>query len=129
MATAAAYSGRLSGHETFVCRYAWLPKIVLELDHSLDLPLLINHKAKAETSVGSSLQAWAEVTFERQSAGGTERITLRRGLEGSRRGPYRWVVGDVSGIRGALGLFLHEDQWKEAEIAAAAIRDDLGMAA
>jgi len=36
------------------------------------------------------------------------------------------LLGDVSSIRSALGQFLHEDQWKEAESDAAAIRDDLG---
>lgn len=35
------------------------------------------------------------------------------------------LLGDVSSIRSALGQFLHEDQWKEAENDAAAIRDDL----
>jgi hypothetical protein len=35
------------------------------------------------------------------------------------------LLGDVGSIRQALGQFLHEDQWKEAEEAAAAIRDDL----
>jgi hypothetical protein len=35
------------------------------------------------------------------------------------------LLGDVGSIRQALGQFLHEDQWKEAEEAAASIRDDL----
>src|SRR5690606_3669928 len=35
------------------------------------------------------------------------------------------LLGDVGSIRQALGQFLHEDQWKEAEVAAASIRDDL----
>jgi DNA sulfur modification protein DndD len=36
------------------------------------------------------------------------------------------LLGDVSSIREALGQFLHEDQWKEAEKAATEIREDLG---
>jgi DNA repair exonuclease SbcCD ATPase subunit len=35
------------------------------------------------------------------------------------------LLGDVASIRQALGLFLHEEQWKEAESAAAKIRDQL----
>lgn len=35
------------------------------------------------------------------------------------------LLGDVTSIRKALGQFLHEDQWKEAEEAVAAIRNDL----
>jgi DNA sulfur modification protein DndD len=35
------------------------------------------------------------------------------------------LLGDVGSIRQALGQFLHEDEWKEAEESAASIRDDL----
>lgn len=35
------------------------------------------------------------------------------------------LLGDVGSIREALGQFLHEDQWKEAEKATAEIRDSL----
>lgn len=35
------------------------------------------------------------------------------------------LLGDVRSIREALGQFLHEDQWKEAEKAVSEIRDDL----
>jgi len=143
-----------------------------------DLPLLLNNRAKAQVNVGGTLEAWVQVTFERQTIEGTETVTLRRTMEGRRRGPETWEVdsvslrqimtgarpqndsktaerwqarlegmmpkalydafyfkgepldgkllADVTGIRAALGLFLHEDQWKEAETAAAAIRDDLG---
>jgi DNA sulfur modification protein DndD len=142
-----------------------------------DLPLLLNNKAKSETPVGSSVQAWVEVKFERQTSEGSQTVNLRRSVEGSRRGPENWQVGeillreyvsgrkldsdpresdrwqarlegmmpralfdafyfkgepldgkllgDVTGIREALGLFLHEDQWKEAENAAAHIRDEI----
>jgi DNA repair exonuclease SbcCD ATPase subunit len=147
------------------------------LPSEAELLLLPNLRAKAETDVGKSLAVWVEVTFERQSAAGNERVTLRRTLECSRRGPEQWtkgevrlepfakgyrvnstekeranwqtrlesmmpralfdafyfkgepldgkVLGEVAGIREALGLFLHEDQWKEAEKAAISIRDQL----
>lgn len=36
------------------------------------------------------------------------------------------LLGDVGSIREALGQFLHEDQWEEAERAAADVRDRLG---
>jgi DNA repair exonuclease SbcCD ATPase subunit len=36
------------------------------------------------------------------------------------------LLGDVGSIREALGQFLHEDQWEEAEQAAADVRDRLG---
>jgi DNA sulfur modification protein DndD len=140
-----------------------------------ELLLLANLRAKSETAVGKSLSVWVEVTFERQSSAGNERVTLRRTLECNRRGPEQWVksgvrlepfskgyrvdstekersdwqtrlegmmpralfdafyfkgepldgkvLGEVAGIREALGMFLHEDQWKEAEKAATIVRD------
>lgn len=140
-----------------------------------ELLLLPNHRSKAETEVGKSLSVWVEVTFERQSTSGNERVTLRRTLECNRHGSEKWVknavrlepfskgyrvdstekdranwqarleamipralfdafyfkgepldgkvLGEVAGIREALGMFLHEDQWKEAERAAVIVRD------
>jgi DNA sulfur modification protein DndD len=142
-----------------------------------DLPLYLNNKAKGETEIGKSLEAWVEVTFEHETTHGKETTILRRTLSASRVSPDRWEVrsvslrqilpgarpdnspeaeqgwqrlleglmpkplfdafyfkgepldgrllGDVASIRQALGLFLHEEQWKEAESAAAKIRDQL----
>jgi len=60
-----------------------------------ELLLLPNLRAKAETEVGKSLAVWVEVTFERQAAAGNERVTLRRTLECSRRGPEQWAKSEV----------------------------------
>lgn len=142
-----------------------------------DLSTLPNNKAKAETEVGKTLEAWVEVTFEHETTQGRETVTLRRTIEAKRVSALQWEVRtislkhivpranpdnsepalqrwqrlleglmpmalfdafyfkgepldgklleDVNTIRPALGLFLHEDQWREAESAAARIRDKM----
>lgn len=137
----------------------------------------ISNRAKAETPIGKSLEAWVEITFERQVKDDRETKTLRRVIEAKRTAESRWelrstgffvsrpteripliadvenrfqriiesmvpkalfdafyfkgepldgkLLGDVGGIRSALGQFLHEDQWEEAQDAVGEIRDNL----
>lgn len=55
---------RFSGHETFVCRYAWLPKAIREIDRN---PLLFRDEDNAMVSLGvgknmvRSVCFWAEM--------------------------------------------------------------------
>lgn len=61
--TATKSSARFSGHETFVCRYAWLPKVVTELTKD---PLLFRDEVSAMVRLGigknmvRSAKFWAE---------------------------------------------------------------------
>ena len=54
---------RYSGHETFVCRYAWLPKVVTELAKD---PFLFDDEVNAMVRLGigknmvRSAKFWAE---------------------------------------------------------------------
>lgn len=59
------FNERFSGHESFVCRYGWLPKIYNAIGRD---PLLLKDDAKAIHTLGigrnmvKSLQFWAEAT-------------------------------------------------------------------
>jgi hypothetical protein len=58
-------SFRFSGHETFVCRYAWLPKAVLHLSDGKNANLFSNEDdAMVRLGVGKnmvrSIRFWAE---------------------------------------------------------------------
>jgi len=58
-------SPRYSGHETFVCRYAWLPKVVAELSKEQGEKLFLNEdEAMVRLGIGknmvSSAKFWAE---------------------------------------------------------------------
>jgi len=61
--TTPAQTFRFSGHETFVCRYAWLPKAIREVSKN---PLLFKNEDKAMVSLGvgknmiRSICFWAE---------------------------------------------------------------------
>ncbi|MCH7226301.1 DUF4007 family protein [Haloferula sp. A504] len=69
MPTATAPQRRFTGHETFVCRYAWLPKVVRELDPDRSgNPLLFKDEDDAMVRLGvgknmvRSAKFWAECT-------------------------------------------------------------------
>jgi hypothetical protein len=57
---------RYSGHETFVCRYAWLPKVVRQLAGKRQRPDLFKHEHDAIVRLGvgknmvRSARFWAE---------------------------------------------------------------------
>lgn len=77
--TATKSSARFSGHETFVCRYAWLPKVVTELAKN---PLLFNDEVGAMVRLGigknmvRSAKFWAEAAQLIEDAeGGGHSIT------------------------------------------------------
>jgi len=63
MSSITAPSFRFSGHETFPCRYAWLPKAVRHLSRE---PLLFQDEEKAMVALGvgknmvRSVKFWAE---------------------------------------------------------------------
>lgn len=65
MPPAATAQRRFTGHETFVCRYAWLPKVVRELEST---PLLFKNEDEAMVKLGvgknmvRSAKFWAECT-------------------------------------------------------------------
>jgi len=62
----AAVTPRLSGHETFVCRYAWLPKVIRELSGPKKKRALFKDEADAMVRLGvgknmvRSIRFWAE---------------------------------------------------------------------
>ena len=68
-------SERFSGHESFVCRYGWLPKIFRAVSAT---PMLLKSEESAMTTLGigrnmvKSLQFWAETSgvIEADGAGG-----------------------------------------------------------
>ena len=73
---------RLSGHETFACRFAWLPKVVKELnstDEHARLLFKVENLAMVRLGVGKnmvrSIRFWAEVSgvIEPLRAGRTPR--------------------------------------------------------
>lgn len=70
---------RYSGHETFVCRFAWLPKVIRELDPDRGgHPLLFKNEDIAMVKLGvgknmvRSAKFWAECTdiIEETNGGG-----------------------------------------------------------
>ena len=71
---------RISGHESFTCRYAWLPKVVRSLDH--DNRLMANEEqAMVELGVGRnmvrSIRFWAQAADVIEGSGrdGVSRLT------------------------------------------------------
>jgi len=69
------YKPRYSGHETFVCRYAWLPKVVSELERHHDL-FHDDDAAMVRLGVGKNMvrsaKFWAEAAqiIEERETGG-----------------------------------------------------------
>ena len=63
---------RFSGHESFVCRYGWLPKVYREVVEDPHL-LRTDEKAIYKLGIGrnmvKSLQFWAEASGVLRSAG------------------------------------------------------------
>lgn len=78
---------RFTGHETFVCRYAWLPKVVQELDRN---PELFRHEDEAMVRLGvgknmvRSAKFWAESAqiIDDREAGGHQVTPFGRDLLG-----------------------------------------------
>lgn len=80
MAIRLAHS-RLSGHETFVCRYAWLPKVVREISEQENLGLFGDtDEAMVRLGVGKnmvkSIRFWAESAQVIQPSEGGHSLTL-----------------------------------------------------
>jgi hypothetical protein len=57
---------RYSGHETFVCRYSWLPKVVVELEGN---PLLFKDEDNAMVRLGIGKNMVRSAKFWAESAG------------------------------------------------------------
>lgn len=72
---------RYSGHETFVCRYAWLPKVVRQLAGKRQRPDLFKHEHDAIVRLGvgknmvRSARFWAESAQVIELCDGGHRVT------------------------------------------------------
>jgi hypothetical protein len=68
---------RFTGHDTFHCRYAWLPKAVRLLEHN---PLLFGDKDQAMVSIGVGKNMVQSIQFWAEAAGVIEPMPHGRGL-------------------------------------------------